>query len=145
MWLYKYAEVNSIDDLPDGVVGFVYKITSPSGKIYIGKKQLKNTQRRKISKKLLKSIEGRGKRPSKITVVTESNWLDYWGSCKPLLEEIERNGNKDWNREIIELCYSKKQLSYYEVCYQIRYDVLKTNSYNETILGKFFRKDLIHD
>jgi hypothetical protein len=32
-------------------------------------------------------------------------------------------------------------MSYYEVYYQMKYDVLHVPSYNENIQGKWFRKD----
>ena len=37
---------------------------------------------------------------------------------------------------------NKKEMTFFEMYYQCRYDVLTTNSYNDNILGKFFRKDL---
>ena len=39
-------------------------------------------------------------------------------------------------------CFSKKQLTYYEIAYQCKYDVLETNSYNDNIMSRIFRKDL---
>jgi len=36
---------------------------------------------------------------------------------------------------------TKKQLTYFEMYYQMRENVLHVDSYNDNILGKFFRKD----
>ena len=47
-----------------------------------------------------------------------------------------------FKREILKLCFSKKQLTYYEIAYQCKYDVLETNSYNDNIMSRIFRKDL---
>jgi hypothetical protein len=40
------------------------------------------------------------------------------------------------------MCPTKKQLTYAELFYQIQYNVLVVDSYNDNILGKFYRKDL---
>jgi hypothetical protein len=45
----------------------------------------------------------RGRTPSKKLVVKESNWKDYWGSCKPLLEDIKKLGSEKFKREIFTL------------------------------------------
>jgi hypothetical protein len=50
-------------------------------------------------------------------------------------------GEDCFTREIIKLCNSKKQLSYYETYWQFKLDVLSQDTYNENILGKFYRKD----
>ena len=40
-WTYKGLLITSIDDMPDGTYGFIYKVThKTSGKKYIGKKVL---------------------------------------------------------------------------------------------------------
>ena len=75
-------------------------------------------------------------------VSKESNWRGYWGSCKPLLAEVKEVGEDKFKREILKLCFSKKQLTYYEIAYQCKYDVLETNSYNDNIMSRIFRKDL---
>jgi hypothetical protein len=51
-------------------------------------------------------------------------------------------GEECFKREILVLCKNKKQLSYYEVYWQMKLDVLAIDSYNENIAGKFYRKDL---
>ena len=45
-------------------------------------------------------------------------------------------------REILVMCKSKKQMSYYEVYWQMKLDVLKVPGYNQNISGKWFRRDL---
>ena len=58
------------------------------------------------------------------------------------LAEIKEIGEDKFKREILKLCFSKKQLTYYEIAYQCKYDVLETNSYNDNIMSRIFRKDL---
>lgn len=144
MWLYNNTEINNIDNFPENCFGFVYKITNlKTGQFYIGKKQLKMKKSAKITKKALSQINTRGRKPSKITTLSESNWSSYFGSCKPLLEDIKQQGESTFKREIIHLCYNKRQLTYYEIKYQFEYNVLADiNSYNENIQGKFFPRDL---
>ena len=67
-WTYQQQLV---EEIPEGVIGFVYLITNlTTGQKYIGKKlaQFKRTKPPLKGKKL--------KRRS----VVESDWRDYWGS-----------------------------------------------------------------
>lgn len=142
-WLYKGAEYFNINQFPENLHGFVYKITSlDNGKIYIGRKILHNTLTKRLTKRELAEQVGPGRKPTKKKVVKESNWLSYWGSSKLLLEDVKVLGKDRFEREIIKLAFSKKQLTYYELHYQCTYNVLGVDSYNENILSKFYRKDL---
>lgn len=62
------------------------------------------------------------------------------GSCKELLEDIKNIGEDQFTKEIIEFCFNKTSLTYREVWYQFKFDVLEINSYNGNILSRFFRK-----
>jgi hypothetical protein len=75
--------------------------------------------------------------------VTESDWSKYWGSSKTLLAAIKESGHDAFTREILKPCTSKKSLGYYEVYFQMIFDVLKIDSYCDNISGKWFRKDLL--
>ena len=56
---------------------------------------------------------------------------------------MKQLGEDNFSRIILQFCDTKKQQTYYEIYHQIIYGVLHTeNSYNDNILGKFFRKDL---
>jgi hypothetical protein len=150
-WFYtdinkSIIKIKSIDDFPKGCVGFIYRITNLNdGRFYIGRKILKNTNKVKISKKELLEVTGKGRKPLKKTVVKESNWIDYYGSCKPLLTDIAKLGIGTFKREIIKFCFSKKQMTYEEMRQQIYHQVLEKPqcTYNENIAGKFFSKDLL--
>jgi hypothetical protein len=125
-------------------VGFVYLITNlKNGRIYVGKKILKNTNKVKIGvKERLALPVVKGRKPVKKTVIKESNWADYYGSSELLTKDIELLGKESFKREILKICYSKKELSFQEAKYQFIYEVLEHNSYNRTILGKYYSSDV---
>lgn len=145
-WIYfsleleKSALLETI--LTGGAVGFIYKITNTAnGKIYIGRKSFTASKKTAIGKRALaKMTDKRGSKTK--TVIKTSNWQLYTGSNKQLNEDI-KNGD-EIDREIIHLCYTKKQMTYWELFYQMQYDVLRTPSYNDNVLGKFFRSDLLN-
>ena len=143
MWLYKNKVINKLEDLPEGTFGFIYKITNKTdGKFYIGKKQIMSQTNVKLGKKELEALPTqRGKKPSKKLVIKESNWVDYMGSNKFLLEDIKNLGEKKFMKEILVICPNKKLLTYWELAIQCKYDVLQVNCYNDSILGKFFTSD----
>ena len=138
-------EYDSVDRFPENCVGFVYKITNiKTGKFYIGKKSLYSNIRKKLTKKELAELSGPGRKPTKKLVTSESNWLVYWGSNKGILQEIKEEGTDSFRKEILKFCFNKKQLTYWEVHYQCINEVLLTDkSYNDNVLAKFFRKDLV--
>ena len=140
-WLLKGQEVLDVSQFGQGAVGFVYKITNTkTGKFYIGRKILESKTKKLLTKKEQTEWDKPGRIPKKKLVVKESDWANYWGSCKPLLEELKTN-KADFTREVLRVCYSKKELSYYETYFQFEYKVLHVDSFNENILGKFYRKD----
>jgi hypothetical protein len=52
-------------------------------------------------------------------------------------------GENKFKREILMFCHNKKHLSYCELEVQVKNDCLRVDSYNGTILGKWYKKDLI--
>ena len=135
MWLYKNKEINSIEDMPTDTFGFVYLVThTPSGKKYLGKKQL-------ISNRTLPPLKG-SKRKRKIQ--KESDWKTYYGSQTEVKQLVKESKDKlDFVREIRIFASTKKQLTYFETKLQFVNEVLENDEYlNSNILGKFFRKDL---
>lgn len=146
-WFYDGKEINSIEDFPVGCMGFIYRITNLiNGKFYIGKKFLKKTTKQKIGKKELNKITGKGRRPSKKTIIKESDWQLYYGSCLGLKEDLNKLGKDNFKREIIKFCKNKKQLSFWEIYYLMINKVLEKSEdqcYNENIMGRYFKKDLI--
>lgn len=145
MWLYKNKVISKIEDFPENTFGFIYKIyNKETGKFYIGKKQLISQTNVKLGKKELAALPvQRGKKPTKKLVTKESNWVDYWGSNKFLLDDIKNLGQDKFQREIIIICPNKKLLTYWELAMQCKYDVLQVDCYNDNLLGKFYRKDFL--
>jgi hypothetical protein len=122
--------------------GYVYlTMHSKSNRSYIGKKAFQHTTTKKLGKKELTEIPvTRGKRPTKKTVVKESDWKTYYGSNT----EVKSLPKEELTRMVLRLCKSKKELTYYETKYLFDYNVLENDMYmNDNILGKFYRKDLL--
>jgi hypothetical protein len=151
-WLHNKKEVTE-EMIPDGAIGFIYMITHiPTGKYYIGKKSLESVRNVKIGvRELAKIKEERkaagigGRAPIKKKVRKSSDWEKYYSSNEWINQQIKEGKENEFKREIIEFCYSKKSLSYLEVYYQFKHNVLSNeNSINENILGKFFRKDALN-
>lgn len=140
------VEYGSIDKFPTNCVGFIYKITNiKTGKFYIGRKSLRSNTKKKLTKVELALQTGPGRKPTTKIVTAETNWVSYWGSNKLLTQEIKDNGTEDYRKEILKFCFSKKQLTYWELHYQCINEVLLTDkSYNSNILAKFFREDLVN-
>ena len=138
-WLYKNKEINEISDLPNNAFGFVYQTTHlPTNKKYIGKKSLMYNLKKKLGKKEKALWEGKGRPPVYKRVLKESDWKNYYGSHGFIKEANE----EDLKREILEIAYHKKELTYLECKYQFTLGVLENKSYlNDNILGKFFDKD----
>lgn len=144
-WTYQNEEITGISDFPNETFGFIYRVVHiPSGKAYIGKKVLQHTRKVKLTKKELAEYEGVvGRRPSYRLAVKESDWKTYWGSNKYLKELMKEEPLDNFERQILACAPTKKLLTYYEVKYQMIYQVLEKPDefFNDNILGKFFTKD----
>ena len=139
-WVYKGNPVVSLEDMPRGTYGFIYRIThKETGQKYIGKKQVYS-----YHTKTNKVFNEKTKRWNKVKEVTatESTWQKYFGSSKEIADLVKKEGKDKFNREILLYVPDKKRLTYYELAYQCKEDVLTDPSYiNSNILGKFFRSD----
>lgn len=136
MWTYEGKPIESIEDMPEGTFGFIYEVTHiPTGKKYIGKKQL-------MMNRTLPPLKGQ-KRKRK--VVKEGDWKTYCGSQSEIKSLLKEGTLLDFSRIILNFVPSKKLLTYYETKYLFERGVLeKGNEYlNDNILGKFYRKDFL--
>jgi len=85
--------------IPDGqdvlrYRAFVYSITLPDGRYYLGKKNVYRVKGGKIA--------------------SESNWQDYWSSSKDVKAEAKAAGFANCRREILQLVESTGKASYIE-------------------------------
>ena len=145
-WTYKTKKIGDVTQFPENTFGFIYLVThKPTNKSYIGKKVLYHTRKQKIGKRELQRLEKAvGRRPSYKLVVKESDWLNYYGSQKEIKNLLLEGKKDEFERIILKLSPSKKLLTYYEVKFQMIYQVLEKPDefFNDNILGKFFTKDL---
>ncbi len=127
-WYYEGRAITELSDIPEGSIGFIYKITNKETRqFYIGKKSL-------YSHRTLPPLKGY-KRKRK--VIKESKWKDYGSSNK------EVQGWLEVHKQILRFCSTKKALTYYELKEQFRHDCLELEEcLNDNLLGKFFKKDL---
>ena len=123
MWLYdgSIIEESRLEDY----IGFVYVITNETnGRRYLGKKLLKF--------KRTKKVKGKKKK-----LLVDSDWRDYWGSNKVLIEEVKTLGPEKFKREILRLCKARGEMNYFEAKYQFDSSVLESDLwYNEWIMVK---------
>lgn len=134
MWYYENTIFEPDENFLSEYVGFVYCITEKStSKKYIGKKFFWSTRR-------LPPLKGKTrKRVKKV----ESDWKNYFGSNEQLKLLVEQNGADEYHREILRLCKTKGECSYYEAKFQFEKDVLlREDYYNEFIGCKIHSKHL---
>lgn len=151
-WFFENKEILDLNCLPTPTpYGFIYKITHiPSGKMYLGRKNLYTERNVKLGKKELSIIKEerklnkvQGKLPSKKKVIKESDWKTYYGSNAELKELVKKEGELNFKKEILMFCKDKKHLTYFETKILFLENVLENNElyYNNNILGKFYSKD----
>ena len=133
-WLHE-GNIVTEEHVPIGAVGFVYKIIhTPTGRYYIGKKSLTSTRK-------LAPLKGQKR---KRTITKSSDWEKYYSSNDWIKEQVKEGKAEEFSREIIQYCFSKKSLTYYEIYWQFQYNVLADdNAINENLMGKFYRRDLL--
>ena len=131
------------EQIPEDTYGYVYQTTHiPTGKKYIGKKSLIYNLKKKLGKKELALHEGKGRPPKFKIVQKESDWKTYYGSHQFIKEEIKSGNQSHFERIILQLAYSKKELTYLENKALFSLAVLETEDYlNDNIEGRYFKRD----
>ena len=137
MWYYNNKEYKPTEEELSEYVGFVYLITElDTNKKYIGKKFFWSVRK-------LPPLKGQKR---KRTVKRQSDWEDYFGSSDELKQLVEQKGHDAYRREILRLCKTKGECSYYEAKFQFEKDVLlRDDYYNEFIGCKIHSKHLKRD
>jgi hypothetical protein len=137
MWIYKDKEFKQ-SDIPEGAVGFIYEMTIFKDEellMYIGKKNFFSDVKTKLGKKEMPT----DKRLKEYKRVRKYNYQNYFSS-NDVIKEFKKNGGRV-DRTIIEICFSKTELTYKECKYQFSLGVLEKRSYlNSNILGKFYNQ-----
>lgn len=128
-WIYK--DLPFTEEMIGDAYGFVYLITNTlTGKSYYGKKfftKAKTLRRKKRNKKLR----------------VQSDWQSYWGSNDLLLNDIEQFGVDHCRREILKLCRTRGECSYWESYYIFQSHALLSDTYyNQWVSCKIHRKHL---
>ena len=122
-WLYQ-GEVFDGEGI-DKYHGFVYIITCPDGRKYIGRKTFWFMRKKPGDKRRCK---------------LESDWKKYYGSNEEIKEYIKTNGTTNFKREILSLHVTKGEMNYTEIKEQFLRGVLETDDYmNDNINGKYFK------
>lgn len=132
MWLYNGSEFK-LEDFNPVPTGFVYLIENLSNnKKYIGKKLL--------TKAATKTVKGKKKK-----LRIESDWQSYYGSNKPLQEDVLALGEDSFRRTILELCYSRGHCSYTETKLIFETDaILRPEFYNSWVSCKIQSSHIKH-
>lgn len=113
-WIY---EKEPLTEIPEGIIGFVYQITNQAnGMKYIGKKNFYFSK--------TKQVKGKKKR-----IKVESDWREYYGSNKSLVEHVSLFGEDKFVREIVHLCKTKGEMTYYETKHIFAVDAILSDRY----------------
>ena len=132
MWIYEDTEFNPTDEFLEEYQGFVYCLTEIStGKKYIGKKFF-------WKPKILPKTKTRKRR---VRTRVQSDWRDYYGSSEQVKTLVE--GGQEFHREVLRLCKTKGECSYWELYEQmVNHVLLKEEYYNEFVGAKIHAKHL---
>jgi len=128
MWYYNDV---LFEEIPEGIVGYVYLITNLlNNRKYIGKKNFYFSK--------TKQVKGKKKK-----FKVESDWKTYFGSNKELCADVEKFGKENFKREILRLCKSKGEFGYFEAKMQFENNVLESDEwYNSYIMVRVNKNHL---
>ena len=134
MWYYNNQPFEPDEDLLKEYQGFVYLITELDTNMkYIGKKFFWSSRK-------LPPLKGKTRKRVKLV---ESDWKSYYGSNEEVKLLVENKSPDNYKREILILCKTKGDCSYYEAKLQFENDVLlKGDYYNQFIGCKIHSKHL---
>ena len=133
MWYYN----NELFELtPEEYQGFVYQITElHTNKKYIGKKNFWKPKILPINKTRKRRVRTR----------VESDWKTYFSSSSQIQKLVEESGEEKFKREILKLCKTKGEMSYYEAKLQFENDVLLRDDYYNEFIGCKIHSKFIKD
>ena len=131
-WTMDGKNMMSHDDFASDVIGYVYKIAYSNGQCYVGSKLIRSLTKLK---------------PTKEQLTIRKNYVRKEMRDKPFIKYVGSSENTKnltiVSREILEVCSTKRALTYTETKYLFSLKVLEDARYlNENILGKFYRNVL---
>lgn len=140
-WTYNGEEIKTIDDTPEGSIGFVYLVRNMTNNMwYIGRKTFRAKRKKKLTKKE-KALPENSRKKYKMVWHEYKGWQNYTGSSKDLNSDIEKG--HQYTKEILRWCFSKAELTFYEgreiVCGDA---LLDDNCYNSWVSMKVFGNNL---
>lgn len=126
-WSYKDKPFTE----PENWFGFVYLITNlTNDHKYIGKKF--------FTKAGYKRKKGKRKK-----IRIKNDWESYFGSNERLLQDVKKLGKDKFKREILVLCKTRSECTYWESKFIFEHDALiKNNYYNDWVQCKIRRAHL---
>lgn len=126
MWYYQGEEFSPDEEFLKQYHGFVYCIEEiDTGMKYIGKKFFWKPKTLPVTKT----------RKRRVKTKVQSDWREYYGSNETLKERVMEGSEANYKREIIRLCYTKGECSYYEAKLQFENDVLLDSTYYNSFIG----------
>ena len=136
-WTFEDKEIKSLEDMPDGTVGFVY-LVSIGIHHYIGKKYVKSVRKKHFGKKKLAMVTDRRLKTYE-TITKESDWQTYNTSSRDVAALLNQ-GHTFAYKDILYFASSRRMLTYLEVKAMFEWSALEQPSFlNSNILGKFFK------
>ena len=125
-WLFEDTLFDPEESFLEDYQGFVYIITElTTGKKYIGKKFFWKPKTLPVTKT----------RKRKVKTRAISDWKKYFGSSQEVKSLVEEKGAENFRREILKLCRTKGECSYYEAKLQFEYDVLLRDDFYNAFIG----------
>tara|TARA_B110000208_G_C11452141_1_gene315006 strand:- start:86 stop:505 length:420 start_codon:yes stop_codon:yes gene_type:complete len=133
-WTFENTPFDPEESFLEDFQGFVYIVTEiDTGKKYLGKKFFWKPKTLPVTKK----------RKRKVKTRVQSDWKKYFGSSLEVKALVEQKGAENFKREVLKLCRTKGECSYYEAKLQFQYDVLlRDDFYNQFIGCKIHAKHL---
>jgi len=125
-WYYQNKPLEPSEEMLSDYIGFVYIITEKDTNMkYVGKKLFHRSKTLPVTKT----------RKRKKKTLVESDWQDYYGSSTRVKENLKTKGSESYYREILRLCKSKGECSYYEAKEQFDREVLLREDYYNGIIN----------
>lgn len=127
-WTYNGG---AIPDNIESYYGFVYCITNlVTSRKYIGRKY--------FTKAGYKTVKGKRKK-----IRVSSGWESYYGSNKVLQMDVEKLGADQFTRDIMVLCNSRSECSYWETYHIFTSGALLSDKwYNDWVTCKISKRHL---